>query len=241
MASPSLSVCITTFNRAPVLPLLLDSVGDLGQEIVVLDSHSTDGSTELLAAHPRVRLVQRAFDEHYGRHKNAVLEAARGDWILLLDSDELLGAELKAAIPKAIASRWYSHYKLPRYWLAPGARDAELRHVHAPGLYPDWQLRLFRNRPAFRYPADASVHEHFPREGRGRGRKLKGRHLFHLDFLLNDRAEREAKAARYGAARAGAEITSLVYLWEDRPHRLLPCAEAPAGVDVQQLTALGRR
>lgn len=241
MASPRLSICITTHNRLALLPRLLAHLDGLGDEIVVLDSLSDDGSAELLAAHPRVRLIQRGFDGHYGRHKNEVLDAARGDWILLLDSDELLGAGLKAVIPRAIASFWYSHYKLPRCWLAPrgagagavAAALADPHYVDAPGLYPDWQLRLFRNRPPFRYPPDAAVHEHFPRTGRGRCKKLAGQHLLHLDFLLNDRAAREAKVARYAALGPGddAARTSRVYLWEDLPHRVVRCGEGPAWGD----------
>lgn len=233
MARPTLSVCVTSFDRVALLPRLLDNLAGVGDELVVLDTDSTDGSAELLAADPRVRLVQRPFDGHYGRLKNAVLYEARCEWILLVDSDELLGDTLRVRLPKLVRSRWFSHYKLPRYWLAPG--PGPLRHVHADGLYPDWQLRLFRNQPPFRYPDSAAVHEHFPREGRGRGRKLAGCHLFHLDFLLNDRAAREAKVAHYGTGSAEAALTSRVYLWEDRPHELRRCREALTGVDLAPL------
>ncbi|RKY19917.1 MAG: hypothetical protein DRQ55_09280 [Planctomycetota bacterium] len=232
MPSPTLSVCVTTFNRLPVLPMLLDNLAGVGDELVVLDSLSDDGTAEALAADPRVRLVQHAFEGHYGRYKNVVLDAAQGDWILLVDSDELLGDALKAALPKAVGSRWVSHYKLPRYWLAPGIGCERPRYVQADSLYPDWQLRLFRNTTAFRYPDDARVHEHFPRKGRGRGRKLAGCHLFHLDFLLNDRAAREAKVARYGEGGELAAATSRVYLYEDLPHRLAACDEPLSGVDL---------
>jgi glycosyltransferase involved in cell wall biosynthesis len=242
MARPTLSVCVTTYNRGAVLPLLLANLDGVGDELVVLDSYSDDGSVELLEAHPRARLIQAPFEGHYGRYKNVVLDAAQGDWILLVDSDELLGDGLKAQLPKAIRSRWVSHYKLPRYWLAPGAPGDGLRFVDADGLYPDFQTRLFRNTLAFRYPADAAVHEHFPREGRGRGKKLKGRHLFHLDFLLADRATREAKVARYGEGSELKRKISQVYLWEDLPHRLTPCAEPLSGVDLGGLmqAAAGR-
>jgi len=232
MSRPTLSICVTTFNRLPLLPRLIDQLSGLGDELVVLDSHSTDGSAEWLAARDDVRLVQRPFDGHYGRHKNALLDAASGDWILLVDSDELLGDRLRARLRWLIRIPFATHFRIPRYWLAPG--DG-LRHVVAERLYPDYQTRLFRNRPVFRYGEEAAVHEHFPRRGRGWGPRVNGCHLFHLDFLIADRATREAKVARYDATDASANLTSAVYLWEDQPHALQPCEEPLTGVELPEL------
>jgi glycosyltransferase involved in cell wall biosynthesis len=223
MSAASLSVCITTHQMGHVLPFVLASIGPAASEIVLLDNDSTDDTAAVAAEFPRVRLVRREFPGDYGLNKNAALDAARGDWILLLDSDELVGDRLRTALPALVATRWYDCYKLPRHWVVPG--DA-WRHVKTEWHHPDWQLRLFRNRPFFRYPAGETVHHHFPRRGRGRMRRLRSHPLFHLDFLLNDRAAREAKVRSRSALNRGAIAThETFYLYEDREHTLAPCKD----------------
>ncbi len=69
MSEPTLSVCIITQNRARFLPNLLSNVESLADEIVVVDSFSTDSTVEILRAHSKVRLLQREFARfcHEGR------------------------------------------------------------------------------------------------------------------------------------------------------------------------------
>lgn len=235
MPRPTLSVCITSFNRGAFLPHLLDNAARVADELIVLDTESTDGSAELLAARPDVRLIRGRFEGHYGRLKNEVLDAATGDWILLLDSDELIGDRLARRLPALLRTRRLTHYKLPRAWLVPGL---PLRHVVTDDLYPDHQLRLFRNDPFWRYPASAAVHEHFPREGRGKGRKLRRGHLLHFDFVLSDRASRQAKVDRYVTTGTASPLTSRVYLYEDLPHRLRRTRERVEDADLAAIMAL---
>lgn len=232
---PTLSVCITTRDMAAFLPLVLANVDPIADEIVVLDSGSRDDSLDVLRCFPKVRVVHGRFDGHYGRLKNAVLEHARCDWVLLLDSDELLGDELRAQIPQLIRTRWRRHFKLPRYWLV--AR-APFRYLHSEKHYPDHQLRLFRNERFWRYGDDQAVHEHFPRRGRGRGRRLQRGHIFHFNFLLNDRAAREAKVLRYRSIDERAERTSRMYLFEDGRVAVRMCDEQLSGLDEQRIAEL---
>jgi len=230
---PRLSVCLTTYNRGAILPLVLDNVDAVADEIVVVDNFSTDATAAIVARYAKARLLRRAFPGSLGLNKNLSIDAATGDWVLIVDSDELLGDELRRRLPRLIASRLLDYYKLPRYWLSPAVED---HYVHSDKHYPDWQLRLFRNRPFFRYPGDSGVHHHFPREGRGRGRKIAGCHLFHLDFLLLDRAQRERKVAeRTRTDPRSRDTNRAFYLFEDRPHELRRCRESLSGVS---LTAL---
>jgi len=221
MARPRLSVCLITFNLAWFLRHVLANVEDVADEIVVVDSFSTDGTAELLAAHPKVRLIQRAFTD-FGSQKNAVFEAARGEWILNLDQDELLGDRLRAALPGLVASTRFTHYKLPRYWVLSGP---PWRHVDSAVHYPDWCLRLFRNQAPFRFEADQLVHHHFPRAGRGPGRKSRAGHFFHFDFILKDRAARVAKVEDYMRRDPRAGNTHLMELYEEFSFRSRLCHE----------------
>ena len=109
------------------------------------------------------------------------------------------------------------------------------RYVRSDKHYPDYQLRLFRNLPFFRYTDRSPIHGHFPREGRGRGRKLRGCHLFHFDFLLNGRRRRRAKVRRYSTADPATAGTSAMYLWEEMPHRIRRCKEPLSGFDPGQV------
>lgn len=227
--APSLSVCITTYNMGHVLPSVLANVSDIADEIVVVDNHSTDETPEIVRNHDRTRLIRTRFPGSYAINKNHAIESATGEWILVLDSDELLGDRLRRDIAARLTTRRLDYYKFPRYWVVPGPTP---RYVRSETHYPDWQLRLFRNLPHFRYPPEQVIHEHFPRPGRGRGRKLRGRHIFHLDFILNDRARREQKVAeRNRMDPISRDINEAYYLYEDVPHELLPCREPLDGAD----------
>ena len=117
VSRPRLSVCITTCDRGPFLPLVVESAARVADEIVVVDSGSTDGSLDLIRDDERITLLETSFGDHFGRFKNEAIEAARGDWILLLDSDEFLGEDLVRDLPGLLGSRRHHWYKLPRYWL----------------------------------------------------------------------------------------------------------------------------
>lgn len=221
MNAPTLSVCVVTQNRAKLLAGALGSVRGLATELVVVDGGSTDETVAIARAEPNVRVLERPFDDA-AHQKNFAIEHARGDWILVVDDDERIGPRMRRRIPKLVRHPKRRWYKFPRYWLVDAA---PLRYVDAALLYPDRQLRLFRNDPFFRYADEPCVHHHFPREGRGPGRKLRGAHIFHLDFLVSDRAGREEKVARYERMSPSSVPTNAMYLYEDLPHRIRPCRE----------------
>ena len=91
----SLSVFVTTFNNADTLDACLASVA-FADEIVVLDSYSTDDTPAICARHG-VRFVQNEF-LGYGRQKQLALEHTCHDWVLFLDADEMVSASLESEI-----------------------------------------------------------------------------------------------------------------------------------------------
>lgn len=211
MSRPTLSVCLIVKDCAPMVPHLLANLEGLGDEIVVMDSFSSDGTVELFERHPEVRLVQRPF-ENFGDQKNAVFDEARGDWILNVDQDELLGDHLRAAIPELVESRRVTHYKFPRYWILSGP---PWRYVDSDKHYPDHQIRLFRNEARFRFGTGHAVHHHFPREGRGPAKRLGGKHVFHFDFVVRSRALREEKVRFYTELDPTSTNTHRMALYEE--------------------------
>ena len=109
----SITGVVLTFNEAPNIVRTLAQLAWL-PEIVVVDSHSTDGTPALAAAFPNVRVVQRPFTTH-AEQWNFGLEAAGIDteWVLALDADFVLGdegcREIQALKPAAdVAGYWAS-------------------------------------------------------------------------------------------------------------------------------------
>lgn len=96
MDSPSFSVVIPTYNRAGFIARTLDSV--LAQtyphyEIIVVDNCSTDGTAEAVApfvAAGRVRFIRHDRNYERARSRNTGMDAASGDYVTLLDSDDLM-------------------------------------------------------------------------------------------------------------------------------------------------------
>ena len=143
-----LSAVLITRNAAPVLDACLESLA-FADEIVVVDSASTDG-TQDIAERRGARLVQKEW-LGFGRQKQFAVEQARHDWVLCLDADERVSPELAASIQAALAAPVSPVYRMARRnrflgrWLA-----------HGEG-YPDWSPRLF-NRMSARW-SDDLVHE----------------------------------------------------------------------------------
>jgi glycosyltransferase involved in cell wall biosynthesis len=85
---------ILTYNEAPNIARTLDSLR-WANEIVVVDSFSTDGTAELAASFPNVRVVQRAFDCHRNQWDFGLKETAiKTQWVLALDADYIITTDL---------------------------------------------------------------------------------------------------------------------------------------------------
>ncbi len=171
METLPLSVLIPTLNEARNIANCLAAVAFAGER-VVFDSHSTDETLEIARA-AGARIVQREFDV-FSRHKNWALDNIdfAHDWLLIVDADERVTPALAAEIAAAIADPDAADgYYIARQNLFQGKW---IRHA---GMYPDWQLRLFRRGKA-RYE-DRIVHEHMVADGRT---AFLGNHFIHHDF-----------------------------------------------------------
>jgi glycosyltransferase involved in cell wall biosynthesis len=143
-----LSAVVITLNCAAQLAECLDSLA-FADEIVVVDSGSSDGTTELVLARG-ARLVQREW-MGFGAQKQFGTEQASHDWVLSIDSDERVTPQLRESIVAAMARPEFKAYQFPRSNRFMGRY---LRHGEG---YPDWSLRLFDRRHA-RW-SDDEVHE----------------------------------------------------------------------------------
>lgn len=91
-----LSVTIITLDEEKDLPKCLESVKDLADEVVVVDSGSTDKTVEI-ARKFGAEVFVRSFD-NYSNQKNFAADMAKGDWILSIDADEEIEAALASEI-----------------------------------------------------------------------------------------------------------------------------------------------
>lgn len=146
-----LSAVIITYNEERHIGHCIASLQGIADEIVVLDSYSTDQTEAICHSYAQVRFVQQPF-VGYGQQKNAAIDQAQHRYILSLDADEVLSDELRQQI-LAVKNDWrFDAYGFNRrnyccgYWVRHG------------GWYPDRKLRLFDRRKAVW--AGSNPHEH---------------------------------------------------------------------------------
>ncbi len=163
-----ISAVLITFNEERKLPDCLKSL-DFADEIVILDSFSTD-RTLSVAAEFNARVEQRKLDD-FSSQKNHAMGMARGEWLLLIDADERVTPELRASILENIQNPGrFSAFRLTRRNHIFGG---PLRHG-ASGT--DTPIRLLR-RNAGRF--EGLVHERL--EIQGETGELKGE-LTHITY-----------------------------------------------------------
>ena len=157
-----LSVAIITLNAASQLEACLQSAR-FADEIVVVDSGSTDG-TQALAERHGARVIQQDW-LGFGPQKQFAVEAARHDWVLCLDADERVTPALQMAIESAleIGQNSASTAAAPHAYRFPRCNRFLGRYLKHGEGYPDWSLRLFNRRHA-RWSDDA-VHEKVVSDG----------------------------------------------------------------------------
>src|SRR5437660_2505260 len=164
-----LSVLIPVKNGDANLSECLATVA-FADELVVVDSASTDGTQEIATA-ARARVVQFTWNGKFPRKKNWSLENIpwRHEWVLIIDADERITPELEREIISAIRRSDVDGCYLNRRFCFV---DGWINHC---GYFPSWNLRLFRHRKG-RYErveagsefdsGDNEVHEHVLLNGR---------------------------------------------------------------------------
>lgn len=155
--NPTVAVVILTFNEELNIAQALDSVAGWANEILILDSFSTDGTLEIVRRF-QCQVAQHEF-ENYSKQRNYALDhlPIQSEWVLFLDADEWLPPEIKHEISLRLASMPIENgFALNRrlIWMGRWIRR---------GYYPSRILRLFR-RGSGRCE-DRAVNEHIIVEG----------------------------------------------------------------------------
>lgn len=193
MVCLSLSIVIITLNEEANLARTLQSVA-WADEIVVLDSGSTDRTREIAESHGAKFFCETW--KGFAAQKNSALAEASGDWVLSLDADEEVEAALAEEIQKVLASTPAEvGFWIPRKNFFLG------RWIRHGGFYPDPKLRLLR-RGSGSFE-DRLVHEDF--RVQGRTGKLRNHLLHHAYPSLNSYLEHMNRYSSLGAEMAVAK------------------------------------
>jgi glycosyltransferase involved in cell wall biosynthesis len=154
---PTLSVILITRNEEANLADCLSSLEGIAQQIVVVDTNSTDRTLKIAQKHGAL-IAQPADWPGFGPQKNRALNLATGDWVLSLDADERLTPALKIEILTAIQHpAQVDCFAIPRRSWYCG------RFIQHSGWSPDYVDRLFKRGTA-RF-SDDLVHERLLPDG----------------------------------------------------------------------------
>ncbi len=161
-----ISAVIIAFNEEDKIADALKSV-DWADEIIVVDSESTDRTREISEKFGAKVLIKKW--EGFSKQKQFAVDSAAHDWIFSLDADERVSDELKKKI--------LQFKNLPESDLANGYRVPRLsfymnRPIRHGGWYPDWQLRFFNRRKG--KWKDVLIHESVEMNSNSRTEKLRG-------------------------------------------------------------------
>ena len=203
--SLTLSVALITRNEEANLARTLQSVR-WADEIVVLDCGSTDRTEEIADQFGAKFFVEQW--RGFGAQKNAAIARCSGDWVLSLDADEEISAELGGEIRRLLGGvPPYDAYFLPRRNLFLG------RWMRHGGYWPDRKLRLFRRGSA--QFEDSAVHETM--RCAGEAGRLSGAMIHHayptLDVYIEHMNRYSSLGAGQVAGRGKTSRSILSFLW----------------------------
>ncbi len=170
-----ITVIIPTYNVEDLIAGAIESVL-WADEIFVVDSFSTDKTVEIAKKYG-ARVVQHKYI-YSAKQKNWAIPQAKNEWILLLDSDEIVTDELKNTINNLLASDEidnYDGFEIARKHFFLG------KFLRWGGRYPLYNIRLFRR--SCRYE-DRNVHAHIIL-AKSKMKKIKGDILHYSDRSLD--------------------------------------------------------
>ena len=188
-----ISATLITFNEIINIDEVLENV-QFADEIIVVDSFSTDGTLERIKGNSKVKLIQRPF-KNYTDQKSFAMEQASNDWVLFMDADERLTDVLKNEILNTVNSKdsadAYYFYRIFMF---------QKKILRFSGWQSDKNFRLFR-KSKVAFTKDRIVHETLIVNGETDILKNK---LIHYSY--KDYSDYKGKMVKYGQMKAQEEL-----------------------------------
>ncbi|MFS4467379.1 glycosyltransferase family 2 protein [Maribacter sp. 2210JD10-5] len=184
-----LSALIITYNEIGYIEKCIESISFV-DEILVVDSFSTDGTYEFLVAHPKVKVIQNPF-ENFTAQKSFALKQASNDWVLFLDADEIVSSDLQEEVLDTISAQ----KDIVAYWFYRQFmfQDEKLRFS---GWQTDKNYRLFR-KSKVKFSDCKIVHETLDVDGDSGIFKEKLTHYCYKNY-----EDYKGKMLKYGRLKA---------------------------------------
>lgn len=170
-----ISGLIITFNEEKNIQDILDDFS-ICDEIIVVDSFSSDQTVAIAKQNPKVKIIQHAFED-FTKQRNIALDAATNDWVLFLDGDERITPELQQEIISELnkSDKKDAYYFYRKFYFAG-------KPINYSGTQNDKNFRLFR-RSKCRYVAEKKVHETLQVKGKTGILKNKLHHYSFENFV----------------------------------------------------------
>ena len=154
----TISLCMIMRNEAKVLKRCIDSVRGLVNDIIICDTGSTDGSIEI-AKSLGCKVFQDPWQDDFSKPRNISISAAKSDWILVLDPDELILKEHHNGIKWLTKSDRFHSFWLTTYNYGPRSYRMDYKLLpkggdplgRFPGYVPSTKTRFFRNGYGIRF------------------------------------------------------------------------------------------
>jgi tetratricopeptide (TPR) repeat protein len=144
----TLSLCMIVRDEEEMLPRCLAAVKGAADEIVIVDTGSTDRTIEIARSFG-ARVIEREWTGSFSDARNASFDAATSDWIMYLDADEVLVTDDVAKLRSVTGRTWREAFYLVETNYTGEAGDGTALTHNA--------LRIFRNRPQYRF--EGRLHE----------------------------------------------------------------------------------
>lgn len=178
-----ISVVIITLNEERNIKRCIDSVYDIADEIIVVDSNSTDKTEEVCLKFDKLTFVKKAW-QGFSKTKNHAMELCKNNLILSIDADEALSPELKNSIKKINNINKQVVYKVNRLTNYCGSW---IKHS---GWYPDSKIRIFNKQTA---EWDGEIHEELKFNIKPEIKLLKGDLLHYSYYTISEHILRSNK------------------------------------------------
>ena len=189
----ALTALIITFNEENNIAALIEDI-DFAEEIIVVDSYSTDNTVKIAQSYQNTKIVQHTF-ENYAAQRNFAISLATNPWILFLDADERLTPALKEEIIQTLLRKnYHSAYYFYRISMFKNSK------INFSGRQTEKIFRLFR-KDKCHYDLQKTVHEKLIISGTIGTLKHKLIHFSYTNYTTY-----KLKMIRYGLLKAGDEL-----------------------------------
>lgn len=150
----NISLAMIVFNEESIIDSCLKQATSKYNfsEIVILDGGSIDGTIRIVKKYTS-KVFQNIFGGHFGNQRNELIKITSGEWILMIDADEIIEDGFFNKIDELINRKDVDCYALKRKNFII-EEDGVLKQTT---VYPDYQLRLFRRYCRWIYPVDEEL------------------------------------------------------------------------------------